>query len=154
MRLSSIHRWVIYGLDKSLSVISTGVDCCYDQFGFNEMSIELIKINKFMWGYFLPLSVIVIVACFIQKSSPSFWNFAYKDKRDGQKCHFSLKTYDGWKTIDFGNHNVLKWKCRGLFANTKTSGAYLQILQTWGGYIQKLIFQSKAHSSRPHLQND
>ena len=33
--------------------------------------------------------------------SLSFWNYTYKDKRDGQKHHFALKTYGGQKTIDF-----------------------------------------------------
>ena len=34
----SCMHWI-----KSLSVISTSVDCWYDQFGFNEISVELTK---------------------------------------------------------------------------------------------------------------
>ena len=49
-----------------------------------------------------------------KKLSPSFWNFAYNDKRDGQKCHFTLKTYGGWKIIDFGDTKDIKMKMQGL----------------------------------------
>ena len=34
----------------------------------------------------------------------------YKDKRDGQKCYFVLKTYGVWKTIDFGDTESIKIK--------------------------------------------
>ena len=47
-----------------------------------------------------------------------------------------------------GTLKVLKRKSRGLFTNTKTSWAYLQILQTLGGAIQK------AHSLIPCVQEN
>ena len=58
-----------------------------------------------------------------QKISLSFWNFTYKDKRDEQKCHLTLKFYGGWKAIDFGDTEDIK---------NENTGAYLQILKPYG----------------------
>ena len=40
----------------------------------------------------------------------AFEKYAYKDERDGQKCHLSLKTYGAWKIIDFGDTGGIKMK--------------------------------------------
>lgn len=56
----------------------------------------------------------------LEKIKP-FWNYAYSygdKKKDGQKCHFTLKTYGGCKVTNFGTWKALKWKRRGLYANT------------------------------------
>lgn len=53
-------------------------------------------------------------------------------------CHFTLKTYDGWKAPDFGDIEGVK-ENRGSFINNKTIGAYLQILKTLWVYKKRSL---------------
>lgn len=63
-----------------------------------------------LWS--LPLNTIINVTCIIKKKkiSPRLWNYAHKDKRDGQKYRFTLKSYDGWKDIDLRDTEGVKIK--------------------------------------------